>query len=272
MRSVLAVNVHNAGLGNRIRFTLSAELLARHSGRKFEYVWQVSEAFNGAMTDLWEYPESCVDLQRSKEIWPTVPRGDEKTDYFREKIDEDVWHIHSAQELPLPDGSPKWEDRFRQLVPIPEIASRIEAWKRKVPDSYVGVQIRAHPGLTHAKTLEASPVEWYIRRMREVQERSPGQAFFVSCDVAEVQDSVIAAVPNCFALSDKGAYNSRDALQSSVVDLYLLAGAQGLLGPYWSSFVDMAWELADRRIPLETSRRLLPGSISDESQSGFGVG
>ena len=55
-RSFVAVNGAWAGLGNRIRFTLSAEAIAEAAGRDFAYVWPTSPGlFEPQLTDLWDY-------------------------------------------------------------------------------------------------------------------------------------------------------------------------------------------------------------------------
>jgi len=60
-------------------------------------------------------------------------------------------------------------------------------------------------------------------------------------------------MPGTVALEGKGAYNTKAALLSSVVDLYLLAGAAHLVAPHYSSFPEVAQQLAGTALKLETS-------------------
>ena len=56
-RSLVAVNGAWAGLGNRTRFTWSAQAIADAEGRDFAYVWPTRPGlFEPRLTDLWAYP------------------------------------------------------------------------------------------------------------------------------------------------------------------------------------------------------------------------
>ncbi|WP_232084037.1 hypothetical protein [Arthrobacter sp. SO5] len=216
----------------------------------------MDDGFGCRISDLWEYPLEAVPLERSKEIWEEFPRQTAATDFNAPEWERvNVWHVHSNAALILPPGADSWQQRLCGLKLQPTLASSVEQWRKKLPVSYVGVQIRAHAELTHQKTLDASPVDWFLERMETIQEAAPDTSFFVSCDVEATQERIFAEIPNCFGLTAKGEYNSAAALRSSIVDLYLLSGSSYLMGPYWSSFVELAWELARRRIPLETSKR-----------------
>ena len=96
-------------------------------------------------------------------------------------------------------------------------------------------------------------MEWFVRRMTEIRDGDPAVGFFLSCDVPEVQQEVVARVPETVGLAEKGSYNSRQAVQSAVIDLYLLAASSHLLAPHYSSFPELAHFLAGERFDLETS-------------------
>lgn len=55
--ALVAENVAQPGLGNRIRFTLSAQAIAAAQGRHFYYIWPTGPQFEPALTDLWEYDQ-----------------------------------------------------------------------------------------------------------------------------------------------------------------------------------------------------------------------
>ena len=119
-------------------------------------------------------------------------------------------------------------------------------------EPYIGVMVRAH-AVSNSETLQFSPLEWYIDRMRELRSDHPGIRFFLSADTMDAQAEVIAAIPGTVALEDKGGYNTKAALVSSVVDLYLLAGSAHLVAPHYSSFPEVAQKLAGPALRLETS-------------------
>ena len=145
-------------------------------------------------------------------------------------------------------------ERLRRLAPVDGIAERILAFHTRhlAGEPYVGVMVRAH-AVSNAQTLEHSPLEWYIERMRRLQDERPGVRFFVSADTPAAQAAVLSAISTAVALDDKGGYNTAAALRSSVVDLYLLASAGHLIGPYYSSFPEVAQQLAGPWLRLETS-------------------
>jgi hypothetical protein len=75
--------------------------------------------------------------------------------------------------------------------------------------------------------------------------------FFISCDVPEVAAQIVSAVPGAVTQTDKGEYNSVAGVQASVADLYLLAGSAYLVGPYYSSFIELASYLAAGQLTVE---------------------
>ena len=81
----------------------------------------------------------------------------------------------------------------------------------------------------------------------------PRTHFFLSCDDAATERQIRETIPNVTSLAAKGGFNTVDGVRAAVADLYLLAGSTHLLGPYWSSFVELAWILGGRSQVLENS-------------------
>lgn len=249
--TLLATNLSYAGLGNRMRFTLSALSLATSTGRNFCYAWPQTDMFQPPLTDLWQFEHPEISWAEATEAAKSHPYIGKSEDL---KTENPFWHLRSGNSLTIPNGAQTWFERLRGLTPSDAIRARIEASfddLRGAP--YVGVSIRAHEQ-SHAKTKEASPTSWYLNRMAEIVARFPNMKFFISCDVPEVQAQIIAAYPTSVGLTDKGGYNSAEGVIAGVVDLYLLASSSYMIVPYWSSFPIMAWELTGRRITMETSR------------------
>ena len=99
--------------------------------------------------------------------------------------------------------------------------------------------MRTH-AVSHAKTIESSPVEWFANRMRQIRADHPDVPFFLSCDTPEAQEQLAGEFDGCVFLTDKGGYNTVKGVRSGLVDLYLLASSQHLIGASFSSFVEMA--------------------------------
>lgn len=248
---LLATNISNAGLGNRMRFTLSALSLAESTGRKFQYAWPQSAKFKPSLDSLWNFDHTEISWSDSVEISKSVPYVAKAEDLDNE---DPIWNLRSGDPLTLPAGAPSWFERFRELTPTEVIRKGvISTFADLRGEPYVGVSIRAH-SQSHAKTAEASPVSWYLKRMEEIVREFPNIKFFISCDVPEVQQHIMSLYPNSVGLTEKGDYNSAEGVVASIVDLYLLASSNYMLVPYWSSFPIMAWELAGRKIVMENSQ------------------
>lgn len=254
-RALIAYNGYDSGLGNRVRVVLGAKALAELENRRLFYVWPTGTLFGPRFTDLWNFRGHTIPRSVSRAFAPIYPYHDEKLDWINDRERRrPLWQIRTGSPLQLPPEAGSWQEEFRGLVPVDAIAARVHKMHANTlgDQPYVGVMIRAH-AVSHRRTVEASPVEWYVRRMRELQEVEPSTRFFLSCDVEEVQREVMRQIPNCTAQFDKGGYNSLEGVRSSIVDLYLLACSGYLLGPHFSSFVHLAEHLAGDQLTFETS-------------------
>lgn len=242
------------GLGNRVRAVLGARSLARYVRRNFAYTWPLGDRFGARFDELWTIGDRVVPELISRGLAVRYPYRSEDLAWVEDARRQRVWQIRTAHALHLPEGANPWGDELRSLSPAPPIAARIETFYQAYlqGNPYVGVMVRTHP-ISNRQTLEHSPIEWFVGRMREIAESRPGVRFFVSADTADGQRTILDAVPGSFALDEKGAYNSKAALLSSVVDLYLLAGSGHILAPYYSSFPELSQELAGPTLRLETS-------------------
>lgn len=252
--ALIAYNGYDVGLGNRIRVVLGSKSLAERENRRFYYVWPTGARFGPAFDELWEFRGRTVSRATSRLLAKRWGYVDETLTWLTEaKRSERLWQIRTGSDLLLPADTRPWQEEFRRLRPVEAIATSVtRQFDEHLRDRpYVGVMIRAH-AVSHALTRETSPVEWFIERMHRIRADHPDIAFFVSCDVAEVQQRVLAEVPNCYAQDGKGGYNTVEGVRSSVIDLYLLASAAHLVGPHHSSFVEMAIHLSDGLLAMET--------------------
>jgi len=254
---LLAYNGMDTGLGNRVRVILSAQILAEREDRKLLYVWPTGRAFGPRFNDLFDFSGGTAVPRSVSRLLAKRWGYDDATlrwldDAKRQRL---LWQIRTGAPLELPDGSPTWGERFRELRPATDIAQRVQTlFDRELRGrAYVGVMIRAH-SVSHSQTKEASPVEWFVDRMRAIRAQRPETTFYVSCDVPEVQQQVMADFGNCVGQTDKGGYNTTEGVKSSIVDLYLLAASQQLVAPHFSSFIHLAQHLGGDVIPIETSR------------------
>ncbi|MFE7845377.1 hypothetical protein ACFUTX_09330 [Microbacterium sp. NPDC057407] len=252
--TVVAVTRKRHGLGNRLRVTLGSRSLARWAQRDFAYVWPTGDTFGATFDELWQFGEKRISTLRSRLLSARHPYRSHDLTWLAAGRDDRVWQVRTAHALHLPPGATAWGEELQSLTPVPSIAGRVESFYSQHLEGgpYVGVMVRAH-AVSNTETLRHSPVSWYIERMKQVSDEHPGIRFFLSADTAEAQEQVFDAVPGTVALSDKGGYNTKAALISSVVDLYLLASSTHLLAPHYSSFPEIAQQLAGPTLRLETS-------------------
>lgn len=251
---VVAVAKPHHGLGNRMRALLGCWSLAQLEQRELRYVWPVGRSFGARLSDLWTTPLRPMRAARERLLRAGRPYRGAMLDWVPASRDERTWFVRTAHALELPEAAVPWEALLRDLQPVAEVGDAVRALHARVAARpYVGVMVRAH-ARSHELTARMSPVEWFVHRMHEIREVEPDVGFFLSCDVDGVADRIAAAVGDVVRQTDKGAYNSRRALQASVVDLYLLAGSSHILAPHFSSFPELAVSLAGPRLRLETSQ------------------
>lgn len=243
------------GLGNRMRVVLGGQSLAEVTDRQFAYCWPTGRGFGARLDDLWRTELREVAAPVSRALALRYPYRDERASWRAAAEGQRVWQLRTSQPIELPPTAKPWTQRLRELAPTEPVAQRIAEFfaAHLAGRHYVGVMIRAH-AVSHAQSREYSPVEWFVERMRDIRRAAPDTAFFLSCDVPEVQERVAADLGDTYFQSDKGAYNSRTALIAAVVDLYLLAASSHVLAPHYSSFPELAIHLAAEGIALETSR------------------
>lgn len=266
--SLVAVTGKLHGLGNRVRVVLGARSLARVEDRVLFYTWHTGSAFGARFDELWEVSDAVIPRPAARALALRYPFRDNTLAWLDDAVRAArVIQIRTPHALRLPPKATPWEEELQALRPVDAVRARVEGFfgAQLRGDPYVGVMVRAH-SKSHPVTLRESPVSWYLERMGEIRDIHPDMRFFVSSDTAEAQAKVLKAFPRAVALADKGAYNSREALQASVADLYLLASSTHVLAPHYSSFPEMAQKLAGRSLKLETSQTELETRFDGAAQ------
>lgn len=269
---LVAVTRRHHGLGNRMRVVLGGQVLARMERRRFAYVWPTGRAFGARLDELWEFDARRWPEVASRAISSFAPYRDASLGWLdagsrRARI----WQVRTPHALVLPEGAPAWHGALRALHPVEAIRSRISdvADAPALARPYLGVMIRTHT-VAHDATLRSSPVEWYLDRIEEIRSARPDLGLYVAADTDAAFARVAERYDDVIGQTGKGAYNSRSALQASVVDLYLLAASCHILGPHYSSFPELAKHLGGTAVVLETS--LSDPSTRFEAQQELSVG
>jgi phosphoglycolate phosphatase-like HAD superfamily hydrolase len=254
-RSLVAVTGIHHGLGNRVRVVLGSRTLAELEERAFFHTWHTGTEFGARFDELWQVDDRVISRRTARLLSLRYPFRDEKLEWLDDATRaKRVLQIRTPHALHLPAAAEPWEARLQALRPVNVVGDRVVDFfaSRLAGAPYVGVMVRTHPN-SHEATLRESPLDWFLGRMRDIRAERPDIQFFVSADTSEAQQLICEAIPGSHALTDKGGYNTREALQSSVSDLYLLAGSTHVLGPHFSSFPELAQKLAGPGLALETS-------------------
>lgn len=253
--SLVAVTGIRHGLGNRVRVVLGSRSLAQLEDRAFFHTWHTGAEFGARFDELWQVDPRVISRNTARLLSVRYPFRDQTLEWLDESAKlQRVLQIRTPHALHLPAAAEPWEAQLQALRPVDEVGDRVLDFfaSRLAGAPYVGVMVRTHPN-SHDATLRESPLDWYLGRMRDIRADRPDVQFFVSADTPEAQELIGTAIPGTHALTDKGGYNTRQALQSSVSDLYLLAGSTHVLGPHFSSFPELAQKLAGPGLALETS-------------------
>lgn len=255
-----------SGLGNRVRALLSAAAIAQAENRNFYYHWPITNSFGARINELWALVpgEEITTPGPEPVLTDTKVDGSWRPASIEHLRDERVISVSTAYALRGWGGERDWTEVLADLAVSPPVQDilRLKYPDRPTADAAViGVQVRAHPTLTHPLTMEKSPVKWFIDRMLEIQAADDSIHFFLSSDTREAEAEIASAVPRVSFIEKEGKYNSRTGLIESVADLQLLSTTDRILAPYWSSFADLAWYMSGRAMPIETSQAVKgPGS------------
>jgi len=249
------------GLGNRMQLVLSAQAIADAEGRTFYYHWPVGKdgrrQFGARLDELWEYtggiPIDEPGPTPMVEFFSQHGFGD-----LEPVRNEPVISLTGNGAIPALGDSRDWTDMLPELTPTEEVRDLSAGPFGNLGPEFIGVQVRAHPTLTHHLTMAESPVEWFIGRMLAVREERPDAAFYLSCDTSSAEERIKDAVPGVVSVQKAGEYNSRQGLIESVADLVVLSQSRQIIAPYVSTFAKLAWHMARRRIPFETSKQFIP--------------
>lgn len=249
---------HHAGLGNRLRFLLSAQAIADAESRNFYYHWPVGERgdrqFGARLDELWEY-DGGTPIEKPTSIVPPLEFFGTEGDLTSIREDE-IMHVAGHRILRGFGGEVYWGDLLANMQPTEEVMALVNEVSPELEGGFISVQVRAHPTLSPSKTLELSPVSWFIDRMQAMFDQNPEVEFFLSSDTEEARAEIEARFPDVISIPKSGGYNTRDALIESTADLVMLSRSYHILAPYWSSFAELGWIMGGKAVPLEDSQRI----------------
>lgn len=130
---------------------------------------------------------------------------------------------------------------FVDLVPAPAVRQGVDRHRARLATS-VGVHIRR---TDNSEAIESSPLEGFVAAMRRELDAAPDTTFFVATDDPASYDELQRRFGAAVFTHPKTSYARSDprAIVDAAIDLYCLAHCRKLIGSYWSSFSEVAWQL-----------------------------
>ena len=245
------------GLCNRMRAVDSAIALSEKLGKKLNVIWLLNYECNCKFQDLFIVPKSVnrfIHFKSTKPLGLFYKALQLYYSYFRNynSLDQKGTEAFIDKEKALeeftkykkvfistfsrfyPSLSP-----FRSFVPIKHLQEIIDTYNVK---NMVGVHIRR---IENVQSVTHSPLERFVECMKEEINKNSGIKFFVSTDDYKVEEYLRNLFPHRIISHKKKSFsrNSSQGVQDALIDLYCLSNCSKLIGSYWSSFTDTAWQI-----------------------------
>lgn len=249
------------GLCNRLRVVASARLLAQKANSALNVHWLRTPDFNAAFDRLFEV--RSLDFEVSEHGGPRllqklVLQGAETLlrisgSTVLGEVDTAPGRFDLQRALSAAGRGRLWlrsnsrlamaNDMYAPFVPVEALRERIAA-HAGTPAQTVGVHIRR---TDNARAADRSPLHAFELSMQRQLDQAPDTRFFVATDDPQTLQALCSRFGDRVLSYPKRslARNDPRALEDAVVDLFCLAQSRHVLGSYWSSFSETAWELND---------------------------
>lgn len=262
------------GLCNRLRVIDSAIALARQNHSYVHVIWQLNTELNCRFEDLFELPNSIDKIEQPQTSAP-LDRAIEKL--YRTKIGgliqkfylKDVlksfdlvltydrmqsYHDLHYRGCNFPESTAAKRsyiatvhsfypaDRpFQDFVPVARLQNIINKHSQNF-DRVVGVHIRR---TDNQQSSAASSTAGFIELMQAEIQKDDRTRFFVATDSQLEEHNLQLMFPDRIVTYPKQSLDRNDpkAIQDAVVDLYCLSKCRKLIGSYYSSFTDLAYQI-----------------------------
>ncbi|MBN1147304.1 MAG: hypothetical protein JXA78_08610 [Anaerolineales bacterium] len=247
------------GLGNRMRVVDSSIALSKATGQSLRLIWLLNPSLNCKFDELFILPESIerityLDMYSlaGKLFWRLCRA------YFSRFYD---LYLLQADVVGLLQRGERFEELvagkrvyiatyssyypspqpFAELAPIPPLQARIAAMTAGFGD-VIGVHIRRGDNL---RSTRYSQTASFIELMSAELSENDDTKFFLATDSPDEEARLKDEFPGRMITYEKTALDRNDprAAQDALVDLYCLSRCRKLIGSYWSSFTDTAWQI-----------------------------
>lgn len=290
----MIVCICRGGLANRLKPLASCHSFARETGRTLAVNWPADGHCGAAFSDLYGNPIREITFDtifraRSLKLYADLPfvRGLGFAELLRMIEEFDSAPLSRTSEIPadsqelivvygndyLEGVNPDFfHGFFESLQPVEKISRTIHLAREElgINREIIGVHARG--------TDFGSPVESYLRQMKEEKQRNPGARFFVCSDSLDYEQRILSEFPDTI-LHAKNAYaekldktngwsmenikRSGGSVADAVVDMHLLAASDFRIYNPYSSFAHVVNLMAHGKIER------FPNSAPEPPRSWF---
>lgn len=251
------------GLCNRMRAIASVWHLAQDAERPLTVHWLLSDELNCSFEQLFDTrglgfklaereatgaKGKLLKLSRSLSERLTQLRNpqsfvgpEESAKKSHDKVWLSAWARGPAPRMRTHSKVLDVPGMFRIFQPHPDLQRTIDSYKVRL-DRSIGVHIRRTDNL---KSAQFSSLSSFKRLMDAELGEHPETSFFVATDSFETFADLRDTYGDRVFQHTKTSIQRNDprAIHDAVIDLYCLASCRKLIGSYWSSFSDTAWEI-----------------------------
>ena len=150
-------------------------------------------------------------------------------------------------------GSAPFYDDLKPKQKLLRKAEKTLAGIEAGSDRLVGVHIRRGD---NEASIQVSPLELFLDRMRREVEQDPKVWFFLATDDPATEKRVMSEFPGRVTVRGKNyARNRVRGVQDALVDLLVLSKCPLVLGSYWSSFSQTAAEMGGGTLEIVRTPR-----------------
>lgn len=249
------------GLCNRMRALDSALALATNLGHDLAVRWYRDPSLNCRFNDLFVLPDGISEISDRNGAGFVAQRLQRPSEKMWSKIrgryvnDAEIVHLKSqgyafsllgrhrliyvstCQRFMFEDVS------YQAFVPVAPLRAQIAAITAEF-SNVVGVHIRRSD---HTKAIAHSPTTLFIKHMQKEIDADEAVRFFVATDSTREEALLRQHFPGRILTNGKSSVdrNNPRSIQDALVDLYCLAACRKLIGSYWSSFSETAWQMGN---------------------------
>lgn len=244
------------GLCNRLRSIDSAIALSEKTGKPLHVIWVCNPEINCKFSDLFNTPEKINSLTEIKIGFRIIRFSLERlADIFFSAFnncclkyiadlsenEELLARLSVASKVYIRTDQPFYPPAapFANFVPKISLQKEIDFY---TGPNMVGVHIRRSDNV---KSAMHSPLQRFIECMYEEIDKDHSIRFFVATDELQVEVQLREIFKEKIVTREKRSLDRNNplAIQDAVIDLYCLANCRKLIGSYWSSFTDAAWQI-----------------------------